>query len=454
MLLFARYIIPVSSPHIENGAVLVRDDKIIDIGDANTLRAKYPEEDFRDFGIAALMPGLVDTHTHLEYSALRGLLYDIPYVAWKLQMSKKVQRFTYKDWMDSAQLGALEAVRSGITTIADITSTGASFHAANDVGLRGIIYREVGTLERSEIPFVLESAYRDVESWRKRANSDLLTIGIAPYSLYTCHPHILGELADYAMDGTQVAIHLASCKEEYDYVKYGTPFFSRLEDIIDYQQSPRPYQSDWLAKGVSPVQYVLNWKLFDVPNVMAVHCTQMDERDVATLADKDVAISVCQSCNAKLGMGLAPVMSFMKAGIRVGLGTDSPAASDITDPINEMRLVLLMQRAISGMRSKFLKTSEVIRLSTLDAARALRMDDKIGSLDPGKQADIIAIDLSNSHQVPAHDPTTAIVHTATQENILMTMVNGVELYDQGHMHDIDVERVFERVEEMRAKLRN
>ena len=89
MLLFARYVIPVSAPHIENGGILVRDGKIADIGDANTLRAKYPGEEFRDFGIAALMPGFIDTHTHLEYSALRGLMFDVPYAAWKMQLNKK-----------------------------------------------------------------------------------------------------------------------------------------------------------------------------------------------------------------------------------------------------------------------------------------------------------------------------------------------------------------------------
>ncbi len=452
MLLFARYIIPVSSPHIENGAVLVRGSKIVDIGDANTLRAKYPEEDFRDFGIAALMPGFVDTHTHLEYSALRGLLYDIPYAAWKLQLESRAKRFTYKDWIDSALLGGLEAVRSGITTIADITVTGASFHAAMDIGLRGVIYREVGTQDRTEIPYVMESAKEDIEDWRSKCDPDMITIGIAPDSLHSCHSQVLREIADYASDGTKVAIHLATSREEYEYVMYGTPFFAHFEDIIDYSMQ-QTKQTIWLAKGVSPVQYALNWGILSVPNVMAIHCTQVDDRDISTLADNKVAVSVCPKCNAKLGMGVAPIMKFLDAGIRVGIGTDSPAASDVTDPIDEARLALLMQRSMSGMRGKFLRTSEVVRLSTLDAAKALGMDDKVGSLDPGKQADIIAIDLSNSHQVPAHDPTTAIVHTATQENILMTMVNGNILYDNKHVHGVDVSRIFERVEEMRAKLR-
>ena len=452
MLLLARYVIPVSSQPIENGAILVRGKKIVDIGDSNALCAKYPNEDFRDFGIAALMPGFVDLHTHLEYSALRGLLYDVPYAAWKLQLSKREQRFTYRDWLDSALLGGLEAVRSGITTIADVTSTGASFHAASDIGLRGIIYREVGTMVRDEIPFVLQTAFRDVEMWREQADPSLITIGIAPYSAYSCHPEVFPALTEYASDGTMMAIHLAGSQEEYDFVKSGTPSFSLYEDLVEHNFGT--YQPAWLATGVSPVQYILNWSLLKAPNVLAIHCTQVDDRDIETLASHDVAIAVCPRCSAKLGMGVAPINKFLKAGIRVGLGTDSPAASDATDPIVEMRLALLMQRAVSNRRSEFLNTQQALRLSTLDAARALRMEDKIGSLDPGKLADIIAVDLSNSHQVPTHDPTSAIVHTASQENILMTMVGGNILYDGEHKHGVETEHIFERVEEMRIKLRN
>ena len=451
MLLLARYIIPVSSPHIENGAILVRDNKIEDIGEANALRAKYPGEEARDFGIAALMPGFVDTHTHLEYSALRGLLYDIPYAAWKIQLTRKAQRFAHKDWLDSALLGAMEAVRSGVTTISDVTSTGASFHAATEMGLRGVIYREVGTTERSEIPYVLQSAYRDVDRWRNDCNPEMLQIGIAPYSLYSCHPQVFAELADYASDGTPVAIHLAGSYEEYEFVKNGTPMFGAYAAFLD---STDIRSQNWLATGVSPVQYVLNWEILHAPNVLAIHCTHVDDRDIAVLAANDVAISVCPRCNAKLGMGVAPVLKFLKAGIRVGIGTDSPAAADVTDPIDCMRLTVSLQRALSGNSRDFLYTSQAIKLSTLGAARCLRIEDKVGSLEPGKLADIIAIDLSNSHQVPTHDPTSAIIHTANQNNILMTMINGKILYDNGHVSGIDVERVFERVEEMRLKLRS
>jgi 5-methylthioadenosine/S-adenosylhomocysteine deaminase len=141
MLLIARYVLPVNQPHIENGAVLVRDGCISDIGYATKLKTLYPDEEQRDFGLAALMPGFVDAHTHLEYSAMRGVINDVPYAAWKLHIAAKEELFTPEDWEDSALLGSLEAARSGITTIADITRTGASLKATQAVGLRGIIYR-------------------------------------------------------------------------------------------------------------------------------------------------------------------------------------------------------------------------------------------------------------------------------------------------------------------------
>ena len=130
MLLTARYVLPVATPHIEHGAVLVRDDKIVEIGDAEAMKAAHPDEEVRDFGLAALMPGFVDLHTHLEFSAMRGLVDDLPYSQWKLQLLTKEQRLEAGDWETAAKLGAAEALQSGIPTVADVTETGASARAA------------------------------------------------------------------------------------------------------------------------------------------------------------------------------------------------------------------------------------------------------------------------------------------------------------------------------------
>lgn len=451
MLLTARYVMPVSEPHIENGGILVRGDKIIDVGYATELKVRYPDEKILDFGLAALMPGFVDVHTHLEYSALRGLVHDAPYAAWKAAVAEKETLFTSQDWDDSALLGGLNAVASGITTISDITRTGASGHAAQAIGLRGVIYREVAAMENRAIDDAMSRALDDIEAWRGTVDSCLIDIGIAPASLTSCNPRVFRRVGEYAQDGTPVAVHLAGSKEEEDFIRYGSSPFSvhNQEQEVGYGIDMPP----WLPAGVSPVRYLLNWQIFDAPNVLAIHCVHVDDFDIAKLAERDVAVAYCPTYNAKLAMGIAPVSKFLRAGIRVGLGTDSPAAADSMDPIAEMRSGLLLQRA-AGDKKTFLETDQMVYMATLGAARALKLDDKIGSLEQGKLADIIAIDLSNSHQAPTHNPNSAIVYTANQDNILMTMIGGKILFDGTHCHGVDSERTKARAEEMRFKLRN
>jgi len=249
------------------------------------------------------------------------------------------------------------------------------------------------------------------------------------------------------MDGTPVSLHLAGSQEEYQFVKYGSSMLAT--DIRDTFDAHAPL---WLPTGVSPVRYVLQWGIFDVPNIMAVHCTQVDDSDIEILATRDVSVAYCPRCNAKLGMGLAPVEKFLRAGIRVGIGTDSPAASNSMDMFEEMRIGLLVQRAVLG-EGHFIPARQFVKLATLDAARALGIDDQVGSLEPGKQADIIAVDLSKSHQIPTHYPYGTLVHTANQENVLWTMVGGEVLYESRTWAGFDHERIFTRAEEMRLKLR-
>lgn len=447
MLLTARYVLPISTPHLEYGAVLVRGDRIVEIGDFDRLKEMHPDEPVKDFGLAALMPGFVDAHTHLEYTALRGLVDDLPYSRWKLQLLQKQRLFTSQDWDDSALLGAAEALQSGITTVADITETGSSGHAAHAAGLRGIIYREVSTMEKREVSAEMERATADIDAWRATSDGGRLTIGIAPHAPYSCHPELFKRVAEYAQDGTRVAMHLAGSREEYDFVKFGSSILGR--DVRDTFDAHAPL---WLPTGVSPVRYALQWGIFDVPHLLAVHCTQLDEGDIETLAAHNVAIAHCPRCNAKLGMGIAPVDEFLRAGIRVGLGTDSPAASNSMDEFEEMRIGLLVQRALLG-EEHFIPARQFVKMATLDAARALGIDEHVGSLAPGKQADIIAVDLSESHQIPTHYPYGTLVHTANQENVLWTMVAGDVVYEPHTWGNLDHERIFARAEEMRMKLR-
>jgi len=451
MLLCAKYVLTVSSSHIEDGAVLVEGDRIAAVGTRAELVAAHPDEEVRDFGLAVLTPGFVDLHTHLEYSVFRGAVDDVPYTRWKMQVVEKEQRLARGDWQDSAVLGAMESLQSGITTIADITNTGSSVLAAKAAGLTGYVYREVETMEKSKVAERIDAAATDIDSWSEVVAGDPIEIGIAPHSPYTCHPELFAAAAALAIErDIPAAIHLAGSRDEYDFVRYGS---SQLAQ--DFREQSGWRDVAWMPTGVSPVRYVLQWGLFAVPRLIAVHCVQVDEDDIEVLAGHGVAIAHCPRCNAKLGMGIAPLRLFFERGLTVGIGTDSPASNNTVDIFDEMRIGLLLQRGTSSESefSRYFTARTFVRLATIHGARALGLEDEIGSLDVGKRADIVAVDLSASHMVPTADPYSALVHTANQENVVMTMVGGRVLYDEGAYLTVDAERAVARAQEIREKLR-
>lgn len=452
MLLCAQHILPITSDPFQNGAVLVRDGIIRDIGSADMLKLRYPDEETRDFGHAAIMPGLIDLHTHLENSVMRGIIHDIPYAEWVVSIAEKSQRLDPADWDDSAILGGLECLSSGITCIADITTTGAACKAAQQIGLRGVIYREVSILDKQRIPNALSRAARDLGKWSRQIDPGRIALGVAPAAMYECHPAVYGAVAKFASkEGLPVAMHLAGSREEYNFIKYGSSPFAvhnLNERSGGYVEIP-----PWLPTRVSPVNYALNWGAFEADNILAIHCIHVDRDDVSKLKEYDVAVAVCPRINAQLAMGVAPVDEFRRAGLRVGLGSDSPAATDATDMFAEMSTGMLIQRSVN--RDYFLDSSSMLNMATMGGARALKMEDRIGSLDIGKCADIIAVDLSGAHQTSLEDPAAAIVNTCTGSEVLMTMVGGAVLYEKNKWNvDVEVARNIARIFEIRRKIRS
>lgn len=447
MLIGARYVIPVSGEPIEHGAVVTQGDKIVAVGLRAELELQYPHEEVKDYGMAAIIPGFVDNHTHLEYTAMRGLIEDAPYSAWKYEVMLREPAMTRQDWEDSALFGALEAARSGITTVADITKSGASGRAANQVGLRSVIYCEVETMDRKEVDETMARAAAQISNWRATWDPAITTVGIAPHSAYSCHPHLFKKVAEFAQDGTPVAMHLAGSVEEYQFVKYGSSMLGH--EVRSQYDAEAPL---WLPTGVSPVRYVQQWDILHAPNVMAVHCTQVDDDDIEILAENNVSIAHCPRCNSKLSMGILPLGKMLQAGLVVGLGTDSPASSNSMDNFEEMRIGLLVQRAAFG-KDHFFTAEQFLQMATIEAARALRMEDEIGSLEVGKRADIVVVDMSDSAQVPTQHPEAALVHTAHQNNVVLTVVNGEVIFERGKFSRVELADLASRAELIRAKLR-
>ena len=227
MLLCAQYVLPITSEPIHNGAVLVRDGAIRDVGDAAMLKLRYPDEEVSDFGQAAILPGFVDLHTHLENAVMRGIVHDVPYATWIMTMRELSAKMDVADWYDSAILGGLESLSSGITTVADITTSGASCTAMQKLGMRGVVYREVGAMDRRRVDFAMHQAESDLAHWQEEVDSDRLTVGLAPSSLFTCNPEIFRKVAQLASkENLPVALRLAGDREECDFVRYGSSPFS------------------------------------------------------------------------------------------------------------------------------------------------------------------------------------------------------------------------------------
>lgn len=451
MLLSAQYVVPVSSDPIENGAILVRDDSIVDVGPTEMMRLRYPEEELKDFGMAALTPGFIDLHARIEDAVFRGLIQDLPFVKWSSKILHLRNRITPEETYDSAFLGGLEELSSGVTTIADTTTTGACVNAVQNLGLRGVLYREAGAIDKRLVNYAIKKADGDLEKWSQSIDDERITLGIAPAPTYRCHPELYREAARYATahNDMPLSIQLAGSSEEYRFVKYGaTAGLDAAAAEHGFMEVP-----PWLPTQVTPVNYVLNWGLFEAKNVMMVYGVRVTDEDIRQLKEYDVAVAVCPSLNAQLGMGVAPVNEFLRAGMRCGLGTGAPGSIDFLDIFAEMRMELLIQRALNT--GEFIDSQTLIEMGTLRAAKVLRMEDKIGSLEVGKLADIVAVDLSGSHQTPTTDPVAALLSSASNGDVMMTMVDGKVLYERGRWHvSGEVAKNIVHVLEIRGRLRS
>jgi len=436
-ILAARWVVPIDGPVIDDGEVVIED------GIIQTVRPRTaPASDVRDIGNAVILPGLINAHTHLEYTAQRGFLEDVPFFPWIRALTAAKARLDREDWLASARLGALESLAAGMTTIGDNTDAGVTAQIASETGMRGVIYQEFFGIDPREDAIVILENLSNKLAALKQYESDRVQIAISPHAPYTVRPELFTALHNHPeLQHYRTSIHLAESPAEAALIKSGMGPFG---EMLERRGIP------WAAYGGTPTEY-LNALGAVRKGALLVHCVHQTEDDISLVEKSGASIVHCPKSNGKLGAGIAPLGRWLeREGLNIALGTDSAVSNNTLDLFEEMRFALLTARAVSTSVEAVL-ARDVLRMATIGGARALGVDTAAGSLTPGKRADITVVNLQRAHTVPATDPESAIVYSARAEDVALTMCDGVILYDNGVWPGMDPVSVTAEAEAVRRK---
>ena len=408
----ARWVLPISAAAIENGTVAVADGRIAYVG----LRANAPRGSDTDLGDAILMPGLVNTHTHLELTVMRGFLEDLDFPQWIMRLNRVKRAVLDREQMlDGARLGVIEGIRAGITTYADTCDTGVAFDAMLEAGVRGIMYQEVFGPDPKVCQQSMSELRAKVKSLRER-ETPLVRVGVSPHAPYTVSDDLYAAVARYASEEKlPVAVHIAESEVERSLVEKGEGVFADGLRKRDIAIAPRARSS---------VELLRKTRVLERKPLM-IHCVRVDARDIDAIAQSGSPVAHCPASNAKLGHGSAPLVEMLNAGITVGLGSDSVASNNSLDILAESRSAILAQRARLA-RHDVLCARDALSLATLGGAKALGLDGEIGSLAVGKSADLAAFPLGPA-AMPVHDPEAVAVFALPGASAVLVTVAGREL---------------------------
>jgi 5-methylthioadenosine/S-adenosylhomocysteine deaminase len=439
---------PIASSPIENGAVAVEGSLIIGVGTRGELSSQYREAQAQDFGEAAILPGLVNAHSHLELTAMRGYLEreEVDFSAWLKKLTiARLERMTPDDLYVSAAWGALEAVRAGVTCVGDASdAASASIKAVADVGLRGIVYQEAFGPNPNEARANFEKLREKVLRLREY-ETELVRIGVSPHAPYTVSAPQLELIAEFSLaEKLQLMMHAAESEAETLFMMEGRgPFAEGLARR----------GIEWRAPGISTIQYLARHGILNTQPLLA-HCITVNDADMSAISSAGAKIAHCPKSNAKLGHGRAPFMAFIENGLSVGFGSDSVASNNTCDILEEARFATLLSRATDGKGSpeKMLSAEIALQTATMGGARALGLEAHTGTLALGAQADLTVVALASPHQNPLHDPATALIFSSSGRDVLMTMVAGREIYRDGRVLTVDENHLRERMKEMAMRV--
>ncbi|AAW85759.1 predicted chlorohydrolase/aminohydrolase [Aliivibrio fischeri ES114] len=406
---------------IDDGVVVVKNDKIIAVGDEKLLEQYYAPKNI-DANDGIVMPGMINAHNHLPMIAFRGLGEEgISNRLFAYFFPLEAQKLSRELIYNATKLGAIDLAQSGVTTYADMYyHMDEMAKATKEVGLRAVLGETVikfPVVDAKQPYGGIQYAKPFIEEYQ---NDPLITPAYAPHAVYTVSKEKLQEINQLSEDyDVPVLIHVAEFPNEE----------ARIKDP---------------TKATSPVEYLEEIGVLDERMVIA-HGIHLSQHDQALLKQADAGVVYNPMANVKGATGIAPAWDMFRADMRVGLGTDGPMSSNQVDLWRTLSYAANMQRLKHSDRTIMIP-EQVIEMATIGGAKALHMEDEIGSLEVGKKADIIIVETQSANMMPSYDPYATLVYQANPSNVDTTIVNGKVVMEQRQMKTIQLDDIRQSVE--------
>ena len=394
------------------GDILIEDDKIAVLGQVSEEQASGAE--VIDGRHTMAMPGLVNTHTHAAMTLLRSYADDMELMPWLNDKiwpaeAKFVNEYIY--W--GSALAAVEMIQSGTTTFADMyDSMHEVARVTEESGLRANLARGCVVFSDPELKNIQKNV-RLYENFHNTADGRI-KVYFAPHAPYTCPPEYVSKIVEAADQcKTGIHVHLAETQDELRQIREGY--------------------------GKTPTEYLNDLGVFKLPT-LAAHSVYLTDSDIAILKENNVGIAHNPSSNLKLASGIANIPKYLQAGLNVGIGTDGCSSNNTLNMFKEMTICSFVQK-VNAMDPTVLPAEEILKLGTIGGAKAMRWDDEIGTLEVGKKADLILVDINKPHFAPWNNTVSDLVYSAQGSDVKTTIVNGKVLMKNYEVLTLDVEKI-------------
>lgn len=414
---------------LDRGAIAIRGNGIVAVDASDKVVSAFTAAQMLDAGGQIAMPGLVNTHTHAPMVLYRGLADDLALMEWlqKYIFPAEAKTVTREFVRAGTRLAALEMIASGTTTYADMYYFEEEIaRVTRDAGLRGVLGQTIIQFPVPDAKTPQEELARTEAFLKEFAGDELITPAVAPHAMYTLD-----------RDTLRASRALAD--------KYNAPVLIHLAETADELNTS---QKD---HKMSPTRYLESIGFWG-PRTLAAHAVWLDDADIRILADRKVGVSHNPESNMKLASGTAKVPALRQAGVEVGLGTDGAASNNDLDMFEAMRQAALLHKLTTG-DPRAVPATTAVAMATIEGARALGMQDRIGSLEPGKRADLILVSMAGARQTPMYDPVSHLVYVARGTDVTNTIVNGRILMRDRQVLTLNEASVIREANEQASRVR-